>query len=265
MSVVLTGDIHQYFGGLDQAVLGPSESAAGVEYARIAAQHGVKVTLFVTGRAIVEDGADLAPLVEMPNVEIGGHGWDSLQPRLWHGFMNRVLGSPHGPLCMQRRMVRRTCSTIEAFTSRPVRSWRNHAYRYDTNTPYILADAGIRTWSDDHNLEQYHPYRHRSGVTVLPINTLPDHENLYHGMRTPEFVAADGSTPSYDIDVWLGKVRTGVKRIVAAGGVATVLAHPACMKIADEWTTFKRLCGFLSAYESLFAEEIAHLLSQTSE
>lgn len=251
MSIVLTGDVHQYFGGLDQEVVDTNEAALSVTYAQIAASYGLNVTLFFAARALIEDGEDAGPLLKMSNVEIGGHGWDSLQPRLWHGLLNRTLGSPHGPIWLQRRMIRRTCATISAFSGAPVRSWRNHAYRHDEHTPRLLHDAGIRVWSDRVEPERLGPYEHESGVVVLPINTMPDHENLYHGRRTQEFVARDGSGPSYSADVWLQTVCTQVETIVAAGGRATILAHPACMKIADDWQTFARLCAFLSEFESL--------------
>ena len=260
MTIILTGDVHQAMGSSDQRFTDCSEAALTVDYARIAARHGVKVTLFFTGRAIVEDGADARDLLTMEHMEIGGHGWDALRPRWWHGLLNRLTGSPHGPAWLQRRMVRCTCAAIERYAGRPVRSWRNHAYRHDQHTPGLLAEAGITVWSDKVQLECYNPCRHPSGVVILSINTLPDHEHLYHGVRTPEFVAAEEHGPSYPPDLWCDQVCTQVERIGNAGGIATVLAHPICMKVADDFATFERLCAFLSNYPSLFASEAAERL-----
>jgi hypothetical protein len=45
--------------------------------------------------------------------------------------------------------------------------------------------------------------------------------------------------------------------IIARGGVATILAHPLCMKVADGWRTFEHLCSSLSCYHSAWAVEAA--------
>jgi len=255
MSVVLTGDVHHAIGNADQAFTDRSEAALAVEYAARAARHGLKVTLFFTGRAGLDDGADARALFAMENVEIGGHGWDAFTPRLWHGMLNRVLGSPHGPARWQQRMIRRTCDVLERCAGRAVRSWRNHAYRHDRETPRLLAAADIRVWSDEVNLDRPHPYRHPSGVVVLPINTTPDHEYVRHGGWPRESAALQWGGPAYDADEWCTRVCAQTAAIVRAGGVATILAHPLCMQLLDDWATFERLCAFLSRYPTLHAQE----------
>ena len=257
MGVVLTGDVHHFINSSDQRFTRYSEAALAVEYARIAARYGLKVTLFFTGRAVLENGADAEGLLSMGHVEIGGHGWDAFRPRWWYGLLNRLMGSPYGFPWFQRRLILRTRTVIEEYTGRTVRSWRNHAFRYDRYTPALLAEAGIAVWSDEVNLERYAPYCHPDGIVVLPINTLPDHEHLYHGMRTPELVTVEGRGPSYPPDLWCDKVKAQVEAVIRAGGIATVLAHPICMKIADDWATFRQLCSYLSRYDSLLAMEVA--------
>jgi hypothetical protein len=256
MGVVLTGDVHHAIGAADQAFTDQSEATLAVAYARIAARHGLKVTLFLTGRVVIEDGDDARPLLTMEHVEIGGHGWSAFTPRLWHGALSRVLGSPHGPAWLQRRMIRRTCATLERWSGRPVRSWRNHAYRYDHHTARLLEQAGVAVWSDEVNAQRTGPYRDACGVVVLPINTFPDHEYLRHGGWPRESAALQWGGPAYSTAQWLEQVCAQVERTVAAGGVATILAHPLCMKIADEWATFERLCASLSAYPSLSATQV---------
>lgn len=262
MTVILTGDVHQAIGSGDQRFVVRSEAALAVDYAQIAARFGVKATLFFTGRAIVEDGADARELLKMDSVEIGGHGWDALQPRWWHRMLSLLTGSPHGPPWLQRRMVQHTCATVERYAGRAVRSWRNHAYRYDQHTPRFLAEAGVTVWSDEVQLTQYKPRLHPSGIVILPINTLPDHEHLYHGARTPESGAAEGGGPSYPPDLWCDQVCAQVEKIARADGIATILAHPICMKVADDFATFERLCAFLSSYPSLSASEAAERLAR---
>jgi hypothetical protein len=255
MSVVLTGDVHHAIGNADQAHAPASEATLAVEYATIAAHYGLKITLFITGRAMIEDIDDVRPLLTMPHVEIGGHGWNAFKPRLWHGGLRRVVGSPHGLPWMQRRMIARTCTTVERGTGRPVRSWRNHAYRHDRHTARLLAGAGIHAWSDEVNPDRLRPYRDAGGVAVLPINTTPDHEYLRHGAWPQESATQQWGGPAYDADEWCARVSTQVEAIARAGGVATVLAHPMCMKIVDDWATFERLCAALTNYPSLHADE----------
>ena len=257
MSVVLTGDVHHAIGNADQGFTDRSEAALAVEYATLAARHGLKVTLFLTGRAVVEDGADMRALREMPGVEIGAHGWNAFTPRLWHGLLNRVLGSPHGPAWLQQRMIRRTTTTLARWAGRPIRSWRNHAYRHDRHTARLLAAAAICAWSDEVNPDRPGPYCHPDGVVTLPINTTPDHEYLRHGAWPRESATLQWGGPAYDADEWCRRVSAQVAAIVSAGGVATVLAHPLCMSIVDNWATFERLCAVLAQYPSLHAHDAA--------
>jgi hypothetical protein len=256
MPIILTGDVHQAIGSADQRCTRQSETALAVTYAQIAARYGLKVTLFFTGRALIENGTEARPLLSMGNVEIAGHGWNALQPWWWHGLLHRVLGSPHGPQWLQRRMIRRTCTTLSQYTGHPVRSWRNHAYRYDPLTPYVLAQAGIRAWSDEVDPQRYSPSIHPSGLLSLPINTLPDHETLAHGTRTPPSVACPSQGLFYSPSQWYEAVSGQIETIMSRHGLATILAHPICMHIADDWDTFTRLCAFLARYPSQFAGDV---------
>jgi hypothetical protein len=252
MPVVLTGDVHHFIPSADRRHTAETESALAVEYARVAERHGLKVTLFFTGRALQKDAADSRPLLSMENVEIGGHGWDAFTPRWLYRPLARLSGSPQGYAWWQRAMIKRTCAVVERFAGRPARSWRNHAYVNDAHTPRLLADAGIVAWSDAVDLGRKGPYVHDTGLVVLPMNTLPDHENLYHGDRTPE---ALGDTPSLYPAEWRARVVAAADAVLADGGVATILAHPLCMKVADGWETFEALCADLAPRPSLFAAE----------
>jgi hypothetical protein len=255
MPVVLTGDVHHYIPSSDRSHAVESESTLAVEYARIAERHGLKVTLFFTGRALLDDAAGGAhSLFSMESVEIGGHGWDAFMPRWLYRPLGRLSGSPHGYSSWQRRSIARTCAAVERLAAKPARSWRNHAYLHDSSTPRLLADAGIVAWSDEVDLARTRPYVHEAGLVVLPINTLPDHENLYHGDRTPETL---GDTPSLYPAEWTARVLEAVEAAVTDGGVATVLAHPLCMKVVDGWETFEALCSGLARHPSMFATEAA--------
>ena len=256
MTVVLTGDVHHHIDSADRRHASESESELAVEYARIADRHGLKVTLFVTGRAVRDDAADAEPLRHMANVEIGGHGWDAFTPRRFYSLLNRLSGSPHGFRFWQRRTIAMTCAALEEFAGGPVRTWRNHAYLHDAHTPVLLAEAGVAVWSDDADPARSHPYSLDSGLVVLPLNTTPDHENLYHGDRTPN---SPLDRPALHPAEWRDRVVDEAGRLAAYGGVATILAHPLCMKVADDWRTFDELCASLATQRSVFASEAARL------
>ena len=254
MPIVLTGDVHHRIPSADRGHATESESELAVEFARIAGRHGLKVTLLFTGLALRDDADDARPLLEIDTVEIGGHGWDAFHPRWLYRPLARVSGSPQGFRRWQRRGIRRTCAEVERFSGRPARSWRNHAYIHDEHTAGLLAEAGIVAWSDEVNLARPHPYVRESGLVVLPINTTPDHENVYHGDRTPESL---GDVSALTPTEWRTRVVEDVGRVCAEGGVATILAHPLCMKVSDRWETFEALCANLAPYPSLFAAEVA--------
>jgi hypothetical protein len=265
VTVVLTGDVHQWIDSADRSYANEMECELALKYARIAGGYGLKVTLFITGLAAIEDAESVRTLLEEGNVEVGGHGWDSFRPSWRYRALNKLFGTPHGPSAMQARMVRRTRMTIERVTGQQVRSWRNHAYAFDANTPSVLADAGIRVWSDEVDPDRVGAYTHGSGVTILPINTTPDHEHLYHGGQTVETVPV-AKRPQYEhAQAWREGVLRQAEAIVARGGVATILAHPLCMKVVDDWQTFEWLCSSLSRYPSTWAAEAAQRAQRRPE
>ena len=78
--IFITGDVHNYLGpDLHRVHNCIDEGAAAVRYARLAAEFGLNVTLFVTGLALREQPDAFKTLASLGNVELGGHGWDSLK------------------------------------------------------------------------------------------------------------------------------------------------------------------------------------------
>lgn len=251
MTVCLTGDVHHdTMDTRDQAYMDRTEAAVAVEYAELAAAYDVPVTLFVTGRTAEEEPERVRRLAEMDNVELGGHNYwafDTPVHTVWRAVERAtggLVGSWNGPRSFQRHEIRRTLDAL-ADCGATVRSWRDHAYRHDRHTAELLADAGITHFSDAVGPEQR--VREEQGVTVVPVNTPPDHEHVYHAFRTPgsEAVASfEGpfGSESVAVEQWVDWVLDRVKTVRADGGVATVLAHPACLWLADEFDAFERLC-----------------------
>lgn len=259
MTVCLTGDVHHTsLATRDQEYMDRSELSAAVEYAEIAGFHDVPVTLFVTGKAVEEDPGSIDRLAAMDHVELGGHNYYAFDT-LVHKASRGLLGSWNGPRIFQGWEISRT---IDAFASRgiDITSWRDHAYRHDSNTAPLLADRGITHFSDAVGPDE--TLHREADLTVVPINTPPDHEHVYHAFRTPEFVAESDfegpfGTESRTVDEWLDWVCESIDDRLDQKRPATVLAHPLCMDIADGLSGFDELCAHVSdGYEAVCVSEV---------
>lgn len=247
MPVCLTGDVHHMsLQTRDQAYMDTTEIEASLEYARLAEEYDHPVTLFLTGKTVVEEPKRAERLAKMNHVEVGGHNYYAFNTPI-HKASRGLLGTWNGPRLFQSWEVSRTVATLTDLGGK-VRSWRDHAYRHDSNTPTLLREHGITHFSDV--VEPEGDVRETDDLTIVPVNTHPDHEHVYHAFRTPSFVAeSDFEGPfgdeSYDVDGWCDRVLNRIDSHVEHGRVATVLAHPACMHLADGLETFERLCRTL--------------------
>jgi hypothetical protein len=215
------------------------------------------VTLFCTGKCVAEEPDRMATLAGMDNVELGGHNyWAFTTPvhTAWRALEKVTggrVGSWNGPKRFQSLEIGKTVAALEELGV-SVRSWRDHAYRHDAHTVDLLGLHGITHISDE--VDPSGSVHTEAGVTVVPINTPPDHEHVYHAFRTPEFVAADDFEGPFGRDSvapeeWVEWVLETVTEQRDAGAVSTVLAHPACMRLADEFEAFEELCARLAASE----------------
>lgn len=251
MTVCVTGDVHHTsLGTRDQAYLDRTEVEVAIEYAEIAASYDVPVTLFVTGKAAVEEPERVGRLAAMDNVEVGGHNYwafDTPVHTAWRGLEKATggrVGSWNGPRRFQTWEIRKTLDALRAVGA-DVRAWRDHAYRHDRHTAGLLAANGITHVSDAVGPDEQ--VCREDGVTVVPVNTPPDHEHVYHAFRTPAFVAESDFEGPFGADSvepgeWGEWVLDRVEEVTGDGGVATVLAHPSCMALADGFEAFERVC-----------------------
>jgi hypothetical protein len=244
MTVCLTGDVHHMsLNTRDQQYMDRTELEAAAEYAEIAGSYEVPVTLFVTGKAVAEEPAAVEKLAAMEHVELGGHNYYAFDT-LIHKASRGLLGTWNGPRPFQGWEIDRTIDVLSSHDV-DVTAWRDHAYRHDENTAGLLTDRGITHFSDAVGPNEI--VRTEHGLTVVPINTPPDHEHVYHAFRTEEFVAESNfegpfGTRSQPIGDWLSWVRAAMDDATTAGQPATVLAHPSCMDIADGLKSFAQLC-----------------------
>lgn len=259
MTVCLTGDVHHMsMGTRDQAYMDRTEVEAAIEYAEIAAEYDVPVTLFCTGKCIEEEPDRMERLAGMANVELGGHNyWAFTTPvhKGWRALEKATggrIGSWMGPRPFQAYEIQKTISAFDEIGV-SIACWRDHAYRYDGQTTELLSASGIAHFSDA--VEAEGKIRQKDGLIVVPINTPPDHEHVYHAFRTPQFVTESDFENAFgseflDAEGWRDWVIDTIVDRVEAGEPATVLSHPACMYLADGFEIFEQLCKWIGTKQT---------------
>ena len=270
--ICLTGDVHHMSLQInDQRSLtaGASEIAIARHYAELLERYGVKATLYVCGRCFVEEWDDLEPAATHPLVEVGGHMFSARFPRECFDALGKATGLWNGPRWYQDWDIGMNVTTVRERTGIDLVSWRNHSYMVDPNTHELLAAHGIRLVSDVTEKNNLWPKRIEHGLINHPLNCIPDHDHLYHAHRTPEYVeqvnargygADEFGAVSYSIEEWGKLVLEQARAIDDQGGIATILAHPLCMYLADGFKTLETLLQFIANRKNIWAREIPDLI-----
>ena len=264
--ICLTGDVHHTaMKNVDLQYCQGTEIDAASKMAEIAEAYGLAITLFFTGLSAKEAPHLLRRIAGIRNVEIGGHNYLAFRPKKLFFFYNKIFGLANGPYWFQYWEVRKTVRALEKVCASPIVSWRNHAYRHDRNTRGILRKNNIRYFSDALSTDFAQP-TWSEGIIDVPINTLPDHDYVYHGQRQPGtfdesvLLKTAFKTKAMTKDDWLERIKSEVGYIENKGGIATILAHPACMEVFDNFTTLENLCSFLSQFQSCNMRDIEKVI-----
>jgi hypothetical protein len=244
--IVLTGDIHHMsLGTPDQARMprGVTEVSACEKYLEIANESAIEPTIYASGNLAQKERSLLSHLWQKFRFELGGHTYSCMKPRLLYAFSRIVLRRANGPRFYQSIEIARTVNALAAVTRTPIRSWRNHAYRHDCNTVSLLARHRIQSVSNQVAL--------RAGVVPIdtvygrvwniPINTPPDHESLHPDDGN------EGISRFSDASHWAAEVLRQIERNELESTPSVILAHPACMAIADGMAALKWLTRRLPA------------------
>lgn len=252
--ICLTGDIHHMsLKTNDQKYLQMTETEAALEYAAIAKEFNIRVTFFATGKAVVEEKANFKKLIQYPNLELAGHTYYAFRPKwLYSGAFKIINGSANGPAVYQNYEIKKTKKVFKKILNSEIISWRDHAYKYNQDTYRLLAQNNIKFVSDEVTPNKIRPYPTNDNLISVPINIMPDHDHLYHADLTPattqNWRLFKDKFPAklYYPDKWLNIIKTQISQVIQKKGVATILVHPACMKIADNFQTLKQLCRFIA-------------------
>ncbi|HYX08698.1 MAG TPA: hypothetical protein VE912_18345 [Bacteroidales bacterium] len=262
MSIILTGDVHQMsLGSADQNYLKGTEVESAYKYTEIAEYYGVNVTLFFTGQSVDLEPDLCRKIVKKQNIELGGHTYYAYTPEILYTIYRKLFGTRHGPYLIQNWEVKKTINAIQNNLNYRIRSWRDHSYVYDKNTPAILLRNGIRYFSDIVG-PNYHKAWKEKGNIYVPVNILPDHDYVFHGSQTKANLNVNNlvqplfNKGGVSCEDWLINVKKSVKKIVNNNGVATILAHPACMEVCDDFKTFRKLCKYLQNYQTIIMRDL---------
>jgi hypothetical protein len=169
-------------------------------------------------------------------------------------MFGRAFGLRRGPGWWEQREIRKTVAAIESATGVRIRAWRDHAYRHDRNTVPLLGAEDIAFLSDavDPSARVPRLVGANGAVLSVPINVLPDHENIRHlppraGREAPGTLSAAE---------WAARAIDQAGAIVARGGVATILAHPTCMSLSDDFASFRALCAALARHRCVLIGDL---------
>ena len=254
--VCLTGDVHQRsYRGTDTPFSSRTEVELAGKYCAIAGKYGIKVSLFLTGRACQEEPQMAKILADLPHCEIGGHTFAAFRDPLSRIF-KKVYGTPWGTPAHQLRDIQRTIASIQRVTGQRIRTWRNHSYIRTVETDRVLESCGICVVSDEVSESKTSAELVTPGFRSVPLNVLPDHEHVLHGKYQHGKTRSDRLTHRVTIMEWAELVKTRIRDICEHEGTATVLAHPLCMEVADGMTIFEDLCQYMQQFPTLLISEV---------
>jgi len=261
--IVITGDVHHMsMKGADQQYLKQTEPQITEEYIDIITSYDLKVTLFVTGKAIEEEPDVFHRISKNPLVEFGGHNYYTFQPKwLYGGVFGKLMGSNCGPKPFQNWEIKKTINKFRDVLDIDIVSWRDHGYRHDNNTYLLLAKNGIKVVSDEVG-PGFKRYRTKEGIISLPVNTPPDHDHLFHAGLTEKkaenykLINNKFEVGLINSEQWLDMLFQQFEANIKNDIISTFLLHPACMKILDDFKTLKKICSNLKSYNSLKISDV---------
>lgn len=270
--ICLTADLHHMsLKTGNQMHSDKTEMSLAGEFVKMMEERDIKGSFFITGRSFDEEWDEVRPIVESPNIELGGHTYEAFEPALLHRIWNKLTGNYNGPFAYQYYDTKKTIDAIYQKTGKRIKIWRNHMYMHGPNTEKVLKKLGIEICSDGVTKENYHLQEHPDGIYNLPINIIPDHEHIIHAERTPEWIAEwqarynwsdDFGPDSYYIDEWAQMVLEQLKANEAEKKLSVMIIHPITMYLADKFESVKHILDYIATRETLFMGDLPKLMQQ---
>jgi len=264
--ICLTADLHHMsLKTGNQEHSDKTEMSLAGEFVKMMESRDIKGSFFITGRSFEEEWDEVKPIVDSPNIEIGGHNYEAFQPEFFHRVWKKVANNYNGPYAYQYYDTKKTIDIIYAKTGKRINIWRNHMYMHGPNTEKVLSSLGINICSDGVEKENFSLQKDVTGIYNLPINIIPDHEHIIHAERTPEWIEAwqkrynwsdDFGSDSYYIDEWADMVIAQLKENEKEGKLSVMIIHPITMYLADKFQSVTRILDYIKTRETIFMGDL---------
>ena len=233
--VCITGDVHHNI-HKDVEV---DEVEAAKEYINILKNKGVRATLFVTGKCIDENKKFWYDTSKKEYIELGAHTYYAFT--FLNKVFDKVLKSPYGPYLYQYFDCWKTVNAFKKIRVKPI-SWRTHSYAGDENTEKILPKFGFRITSDRVTPGEFYIHAH-NGLLDVPISILNDDDimSLHRRYANRHSITAKGE-----------EIVDSIKMMTNLDSLIVTQLHPVCMKVLDNFNTFKEIINILKSKEYVF-------------
>lgn len=264
--IYITGDIHHMsMHTSDQKYMDCTEVEAAITMAKIASLSNIKLSFFITGKAVTEEIEKVKELNSFDNVELGGHNYYAFKPKwLYSGLFSKILGNVNGPDIWQNFEIRKTINTIHSKIGVKITTWRDHAYKCNNSTNQLLANNNISVVSNIVDPSFLSPEKDfKTNMNILGINIWPDHDHIIHGdqaYKSGKAVCLQRSKfPAryFTIHQWSSKVKKDIEGLLSNNNTPVLLIHPGCMNVADNFKSFTEICEFIHDINeiTMFASE----------
>lgn len=120
-------------------------------------------------------------------------------------------------------------------------------------------------WLSEEYVSRQTHIRREGPTEILSLGRAPTSDELVRaGKESIKAVLGSRRRSSfqqewYTADEWVGHLEAQINTMLAKRGFVTVLAHPACMELADGMDAFERLCSFACEYETRLVSEATAL------
>jgi peptidoglycan/xylan/chitin deacetylase (PgdA/CDA1 family) len=264
--ICLTADLHHMsLKTGNQIHSDKTEISLAAEFVKMMESRDIKGSFFITGRSFSEEYSALKPIINSPNIEIGGHNYEAFKPELMHRIWNKLTKNYNGPYAYQYYDTKKTIDIIEATIGKRINIWRNHMYMHGVNTEKVLSSLGIDICSDGVVKDNFNLQEDANGIYNLPINIIPDHEHIIHAERTPKWIkqwqerynwSDDFGPDSYYIDEWAELVLKQLRENEANKRLSVMIIHPITMYLADNFQAVKRILDYIETRQCVFMSDL---------
>jgi hypothetical protein len=260
---VITGDVHHYTKMIKTSLkseLSKYELPALKQYLSIINHYDTKVTIFVTGK-LVKKHIDFFKKIRKQNyVEVGGHGY-SLDGELVYRsyyFLTKQAANINIkiPYVFRKKYYEldliRMLNAFNTIGVRTVTLYRPHSYIDDEALYSVLPKYGVRVLVTENPKQNTgEPMITKKGALMIIYQSLKDDQII-------DFFPNKQLLTHYKL-----YLLENINKLINSQSNMILQLHPICMKILDNYDTFKLILNKLHEYNYKFlflSEYVRHYL-----